>query len=98
MVAVELTETCRGVVVPGGAVTAPARWTVEPAPVTDPGPLPDGKDANQLLEQAIQAFLPEVVPWQRAQIWQRFLTETGSRVVQGRYLIGPDCRLRLELM
>lgn len=79
-----------------GALGRPQPGPV-PAPITDLGPLPSGKDARQLLDQAIATYLPQTVPWQRAQIWQRVVTDGGSHEVRGRYLTGPDYRLRLDL-
>jgi hypothetical protein len=78
-----------------GALNRPAPPV--PAPVTDAGPLPEGRDARQLLDDAVATYQPARVPWQQAQLWQRVRTDGGTRELQGRYLMGPDSRLRLEL-
>ncbi len=70
---------------------------VLPPPVTDLGPLPDGRDALQLLAAAGAAYNPQRVPWQRIDLWQRVRTDGGHHEVRGRYLTAPGCRLRLEL-
>jgi hypothetical protein len=54
--------------------------------------------AANLLDQALERLHPQRVTWLETQVWQkarlgRFTYESG-----GRYLIGPDRRLRLELL
>ena len=74
--------------------TAPSSALPPPAPVTgaaaDPG-------ATEALDQALDALAPARIGWLETVVWQRVRLPEGSFQADGRYLLAPDRRFRLEL-
>jgi hypothetical protein len=78
----------------GPPLTAPP-----PSPSLAPLPFDAAADpaANQLLDRAIALLAPERLEWLEMKLWQQVHVQGVSYEVEGRYVGGPDNRLRLEL-
>jgi hypothetical protein len=76
-------------------------------PLTSPAPLPSlallpfdappDPAANQLLDRAVALLAPERLEWLEMKLRQQVRVQGVTYAVEGRYLGGPDNRLRLEL-
>jgi hypothetical protein len=53
--------------------------------------------ATQALERAIVQLSPERLAWMEATVWQQLACDDFTYQAEGRYLAGPDHRLRLNL-
>lgn len=72
----------------------PAAAPAQPAPAAPPKPDPE---AVKLLDRAISLFEPGNVVWMQTEVWQQVNVPTVTFQAQGRYMIGPDLRRRLDL-
>jgi hypothetical protein len=82
-------------------VTGANVWKGTPPSPADPPALPPqappDPEAVRLLDQALAALAPERVRWAEAAVWQRVSVRGLAYEAEGRYLLGPDHRLRLDL-
>jgi hypothetical protein len=67
-----------------------------PGPSSLPPP-PEDPAATRLLTRAVERLKPERMPWVEAAIWQQMDCADLSYQASGRYLAGPDNRMRLDL-
>jgi hypothetical protein len=70
------------------------------APVAAPAPAPPAHidpAAAGALDRAIDLLDPRQTPWLELTLWQRVRSDDLSYQAQGRYLLAPGRRLRLEL-
>jgi hypothetical protein len=81
-----------------GAVTPPL---AAPAPSPSlpllPFDTPADPAAGRLLDRAIALLAPERLEWVEMKLWQQLQVQGLNYEAEGRYLGGPDNRLRLEL-
>jgi hypothetical protein len=73
-----------------GALSRPA-----PPAAAPPGAGPADPAATQTLEEAIDRL--SRIAWMEATVWQQLACDEVAYQAQGRYLAGPDNRLRLDL-
>lgn len=64
---------------------------------TQPPPAPAAADVEPLLDQALVRLTPDRLSWLEMTLWQQVDLPDLHYQAEGRYLAGPDYRLRLEL-
>jgi hypothetical protein len=79
-----------------GALGQQAPPSAQPAPPAPPAPKPDPA-AERLLNQALAQLDPNKLGWLQTRLRQQVHAQGFDFDADGRYLAGPDHRLRLEL-
>jgi hypothetical protein len=80
-----------------GALNRPSAPPAAAAGAAPLAPLPRDAGATQILERAIEALSPSRISWMETTVWQQLACEDFTSQAEGRFLAGPDQRLRLQL-